>query len=160
MVQNIFRANIDIDKFSSGDSRLFVELAETKGQERGGFQWTPIWHDVCQLIIKAVEVERNNKPGSVYLEEFADVCSEVVTKYAPAEHVIIKGGRCIEYWVDRDSSKVFIRVLFREITDRIGWIAGEEVWELAVPVSEEKLKSLINNDSQWLVWNGKVIDIR
>jgi len=64
MVRNIFKARIEIDKFSSGDSRLFVEFADTKGQERGELQWTPVWHDVSQLMVKAVEVERQNKPGS------------------------------------------------------------------------------------------------
>jgi len=69
------------------------------------------------------------------------------------------GGRCTEYWVDRDSSKVFVRVLSREITDRVGWIAGEDIWELAVPLSEEKVMKLVGKDSQWLVWNGKVVEI-
>ena len=160
MVRNIFKARIEIDKFSSGDSRLFVEFADAKGQERGELQWTPVWHDVGQLIVKAVEVERQNKPGSTYLEQFASVCSDVVTKYAPVENAKIFGGRCTEYWVDRASSKVFVRVLWREITDRVGWIAGEIVWELAVPVSEEKLRTLIDSDSRWLVWNGKVVEIR
>jgi len=160
MVRNIFKARIEIDKFSSGDSRLFVEFADTKGQERGELQWTPAWHDVSQLMVKAVEVERQNKPGSTYLEQFASVCSDVVTKYAPVENAKIFGGRCTEYWVDRASSQVFVRVLWREITDRVGWIAGEIVWELAVPVSEEKLRALIDNDSRWLVWNGKVVEIR
>ena len=160
MVRNIFKARIEIDKFSSGDSRLFVEFADTKGQERGELQWTPVWHDVSQLMVKAVEVERLNKPGSIYLEQFAGVCSEVVTKYAPAEHVKIMGGRCTEYWVDHTDSKTYVRVLYREITDRVGWIAGEDVWELAVPVNEEKLMSLIGNDSRWLVWNGRVVEIR
>ena len=160
MVRNIFKARIEIDKFSSGDSRLFVEFADTKGQERGELQWTPVWNDVGQLIVKAVEVERQNKPGSTYLEQFASVCSDVVTKYAPVENAKIFGGRCTEYWVDRKSSKVFIRVLWREITDRVGWIAGEDVWELAVPVSEERLRTLIDSDSRWLVWNGKVVEIR
>ena len=160
MVRNIFKARMEIDKFSSGDSRLFVEFADTKGQERGELQWTPVWHDVAQLMVKAVEVERLNKPGSIYLEQFAGVCSEVVTKYAPAEHVKIMGGRCTEYWVDHTDSKTYVRVLYREITDRVGWIAGEDVWELAVPVNEEKLMSLIGNDSRWLVWNGKVVEIR
>jgi hypothetical protein len=159
MVQNIFRARIEIDKFSSGDSRLFIEFANVKGQERGELQWTPVWRDVGQLMVQAVEVERQNKPGSTYLEQFANICSEVVTKYAPAEHAKIMGGRCIEYWVDRDNSKSFIKVLAREITDRVGWIASEEVWELAVPLSEEKLRNLINAESTWLIWNGKVIEI-
>ena len=51
MVRNIFKARIEIDKFSSGDSRLFVEFADAKGQERGELQWTPnpdnpvnFWH--------------------------------------------------------------------------------------------------------------------
>jgi hypothetical protein len=83
----------------------------------------------------------------------------VVTKYAPTEHVKIMGGRCTEYWVDHTDSKTYVRVLYREITDRVGWIAGEDVWELAVPVNEEKLMSLIGNDSRWLVWNGKVVEI-
>ena len=63
--------------------------------------------------MKVVEVGRLNKLGSTYLEQFAGVCSEVVIKYAPAEHVTIMGGRCIEYWVDREKSKVFVRVLYR-----------------------------------------------
>ena len=160
MVRNIFKARMEIDKFSSGDSRLFVEFTDTKGQEHGELQWTPAWHDVGQLMVKAVEVERLNKPGSIYLEQFADICSEVVTKYAPAEHVKIMGGRCTEYWVDHTDSKTYVRVLYREITDRVGWIAGEDVWELAVPVNEEKLMSLIGNDSRWLIWNEKVVEIR
>ncbi len=159
MVQNIFKARIDIDKFSSGDSRLFIEFSDVKRKERGELQWTPVWHDVSQLMVQAVEVERKNKPGSTYLEQFANVCTEVVTKYAPAEHAKIMGGRCTEYWVDHENTKVFVRVLSREITDRIGWIASEEVWELAVPLSEEKLRKLINKDSSWLIWNGKVIEI-
>ncbi len=69
------------------------------------------------------------------------------------------GGRCTEYWVDRANSKVFVRVLYREISDRVGWIAGEDVWELAIPVTEERLRALIDNDSRWLVWNGKVVEI-
>ena len=160
MVRNIFKARIEIDKFSSGDSRLFVEFADTKGQAQGDLQWTPAWNDVSQLIVKAVEVERQNKPGSTYLEQFADVCSQVVTKYAPAEHVKIMGGRCTEYWVDSENAKVFVRVLYREITDRVVWISREDVWELSVPVNEEELRALIGNDSRWLVWNGKVVEIR
>jgi len=160
MVRNIFKARIEIDKFTSGDSRLFVEFADAKGQERGELQWTPVWYDVGQLMVKAVEVERQNKPGSTYLEQFADVCSKVVTKYAPAEHVKIMGGRCTEYWVDSEKEKVFVKVLWREISDKVGWIAGEDVWELVVPVSEEKLRMLIGSDSRWLVWNGKVVEIR
>lgn len=160
MVRNIFKARIEIDKFSSGDSRLFVEFADAKGKERGEIQWTPAWHDVGQLIVKAVEVERQNKRGSTYLEQFADVCSKVVTKYAPAEHVKIMGGRCTEYWVDSEKEKVFVKVLWREISDKVGWIAGEDVWELSVPVTEEELRALIGDDSRWLVWNGKVVEIR
>ena len=159
MARNIFRARMDIDEFADGCSRLFIEFADTKGQERGSLQWTPVWSDVSQLMVKAVEVERLNKPGSTYLEQFAGVCSEVVTKYAPVEHAKIMGGRCIEYWVDRANSKVFVRVLYREISDRVGWIAGEDVWELAIPVTEERLRALIDNDSRWLVWNGKVVEI-
>ncbi len=160
MVRNIFKARMEIDKFASGDSRLFVEFADTKGQERGELQWTPVWHDVGQLKVKAVEVERQNKPGSTYLEQFANVCSEVVTKYAPVEHAKIMGGRCTEYRVDRETSKVYITVFYREVTDRIGWIAGVVEWELAIPVTEEKLRALIGNDSLWLIWNGKVVEIR
>ena len=160
MVRNIFKARIEIGQFSSGDSRLYIEFADEKGQDHGEFQWTPCWTDVSQLMVNAVEVERQNKPGSTYLEQFAGVCSEVITKYAPAERVKIMGGRCIEYWVDRDCSKTFIRVLSREITDRVGWIAGEDIWELVVPLPEEKLKELINKDYEWLVWNNKVVEIR
>jgi len=160
MSKNIYKARMDMGTFSDGRSRLFVEFADTKEQLQGDLQWTPAWDDVSQLIVKAVEVERQNKPGSTYLEQFADVCSEVVTKYAPAEHVKIMGGRCTEYWVDRENSKVFVRVLYREVSDRVGWIAGEDVWELAAPVSEEELKALIGKDSMWLVWNGKVVEIR
>jgi hypothetical protein len=160
MSKNIYKAQMDIGTFSDGRSRLFVEFADTKEQSKGDLQWTPAWDDVSQLMVKAVEVERQNKPGSTYLEQFADVCSEVVTKYAPAERVQLLGGRCTEYWVDRENSKVFIRVLYREITDRVGWIVGEVVWELVVPVNEEKLKTLIGSDSKWIVWNGKVVEIR
>ena len=160
MTRNIFKARMDIDTFADGRSRLFIEFADTRGQEQGGLQWTPVWSDVSQLMVKAVEVERLNKSGSTYLEQFADVCSEVVTNYAPAEHVKIMGGRCTEYWVDHENSKVFVRVLYREITDRVGWIVGEDVWELVVPLSEEALRMLIDNDSRWLVWNGKVVEIR
>ena len=160
MSKNIFKAQMGIGTFKDGHSRLFVEFADTKGQAQGELQWTPVWNDVSELMVKAVEVERQNKPGSTYLEEFASVCSEVITKYAPAERVQILGGRCTEYWVDQENSKVFIKVLYREITDRVGWIAGEDVWELAVPVSEEKLRALIGKDSMWLVWNGKVVEIR
>jgi hypothetical protein len=110
-------------------------------------------------MVKAVEVERKNKPGSTYLEQFASVCADVVTKYAPAEHAKIMGGRCTEYWVDREISKSFVRVLAREITDRVGWITGEEIWEVAVPITEDKLRTLIGSDSQWLIWNGKVVEI-
>ena len=160
MSKNIYKAKMNVGAFSNGRARLFVEFADTKGQVQGDLQWTPAWDDVSELMVQAVEVERQNKPGSTYLEQFAAVCSEVVTKYAPAERVQIMGGRCIEYWVDREKSKTFIRVLYREITDRPGWIVGEDVWELAVPVSEERLRGLIGKDSQWIVWNGKVVEIR
>ena len=119
-----------------------------------------MWDDVSDLIIKAVEVERQNKPGSVYLDQFAEVCSRVVTKYAPATHVQIFGGKCLEYWVDSDKCKAFIRVLYREITDRPGWIVGEDTWELSIPISEDRLRNLINKDAHWIVWDGKVIEIR
>jgi len=160
MSKNIYKAKMNVGAFSNGRARLFVEFADTKGQVQGDLQWTPAWDDVSELMVQAVEVERQNKPGSTYLEQFAAVCSEVVTKYAPAERVQIMGGRCIEYWVDREKSKTFIRVLYREITDRPGWIVGEDVWELAVPVSEERLRGLIGKDSRWIVWNGKVVEIR
>jgi hypothetical protein len=160
MTKNIYKTRMEIGAFSDSRARLFVEFADTKGQAQGELQWTPAWDDVSELMVKAVEVERQNKPGSTYLEQFASVCSEVVTKYAPAEHVQIMGGRCIEYWVDSAKSKTFIRVLYREITDRPGWIAGEDQWELAVPINEERLRVLINRDCCWLVWNGKVIEIQ
>lgn len=157
---NIFKTKIDIGSFKDGCARLFVEFARNKGQTEGDLEWTPRWNDVTELMVAAVEVERRNKPGSTYLEQFADVCSEVVTKYAPASHVEILGGKCVEYWVDSTESKVFIRVLVREVTDRPGWIADQVKWELSIPVSEERLKSLINKDVLWLVWNEKVIEIR
>jgi hypothetical protein len=160
MSKNIYKAIIGIGTFRDGRSRLFMEFADTKDQDCGEFQWTPAWDDVSELIVQAVEVERLNKPGSTYLEEFASVCAQVVTKYAPAEHVKIMGGRCTEYWLDHAKSKTFIRVLYREVTDRVGWIVGEEVWELAVPITEEKLRTLVGNDSLWLIWNGKVVEIR
>ncbi len=67
MARNIFRARMDIDEFADGCSRLFIEFADTKGQERGSLQWTPVWSDVSQLMVKAVEVERLNKPGSTHI---------------------------------------------------------------------------------------------
>ncbi|MBA7505377.1 hypothetical protein ES705_47730 [subsurface metagenome] len=157
---NIYKARIEIGSFKDGHARLFIEFADTKGQQQGDLQWTPAWDDVSELMVTAVEVERQNKPGSIYLEKFADVCSRVVTKYAPASHVQIMGGKCVEYWSDNTKSKAFLRVLYREITDRPGWIVGEEVWELSIPISEERLKNLINKDVQWVVWDGKVVEIR
>src|SRR4030067_296545 len=124
MSKNIYKAKIGIGTFRDGRSRLFMEFSETKEQDYGEFQWTPAWDDVSELMVQAVEVERLNKPGSTYLEEFASVCTQVVTKYAPAERVKIMGGRCTEYWIDRERSQTFVRVLYREATDRVGWIVG------------------------------------
>ena len=158
-MRNIYKTKIDLGSFIDGRDRLFVEFADAKEKRQGDLQWTPAWDDVRDLMVKAVEVERQNKPGSVYLEQFANVCSEVVVKYAPADHVMVKGGRCIEYWVDSKSSKTFVRVLYREISDRPGWIAGEDVWELSIPISEDRLRNLIDRDVRWVVWNGGVIEI-
>jgi len=158
-MRNIYKTKIDLGSFIDGRDRLFVEFADAKEKRQGDLQWTPAWDDVRDLMVKAVEVERQNKPGSVYLEQFANVCSKVVVKYAPADHVMVKGGRCIEYWVDSKSSKTFVRVLYREISDRPGWIAGEDVWELSIPISEDRLRNLIDRDVRWLVWNGRVIEI-
>lgn len=160
MSKNIYKTRIDLGSFADSRARLFVEFADTKGQLLGDLQWTPSWDDVSDLMVKAVEVERRNKLGSMYLEQFANVCSEVVVKYAPAHHVKIMGGRCVEYWVDSTTFKAFVRVLYREISDRPGWIAGEDVWELSVPVSEDRLRDLINRDVGWVVWDEKVIEIR
>lgn len=157
---NIFKCRTDVGTFRDGHARLFIEFNNVKGQSQGDLQWTPAWNDVSDLMVKAVEVERQNKPGSVYLDQFAEVCSQVVTKYAPANHVQIFGGKCVEYQVDRDKNKVFIMVLYREITDRPGWIVGEDTWELSIPVTEDRLRNLINRDVQWVVWDGRVIEIR
>lgn len=159
MKKNIYKTKIDFGSFADGRARLFVEFADTKEKVQGDLQWTSAWDDVSNLMVKAVEVERRNKPGSMYLEQFANVCSEVVVKYAPVEHVEIKSGRCIEYWVDSATSKTFVRVLYREISDRPGWIAGEDTWELSIPISEDKLRNLIDRDVRWVVWNGRVIEI-
>lgn len=160
MTKNIYKTRIDLGSFADGHARLFVEFTDTKGQVQGDLQWTPAWDGVRELMVKAVEVERRNKPGSEYLEQFANVCSEVVVKYAPAQHVSILGGRCVEYWVDSTTSKAFVKVLYRELSDRPGWIAGEDNWELSIPVSEDRLRSLIGRDVRWVVWDGKVIEIR
>ncbi|GAI68864.1 unnamed protein product, partial [marine sediment metagenome] len=45
-------------------------------------------------------------------------------------------------------------------TDWPGWIVGEDTWELSIPISEDRLRNLINKDAHWIVWDGKVIEIR
>jgi hypothetical protein len=158
-MRKIYKTGIGFGSFPDGRTRLFVEFSD--GKEKGGdFQWTPNWNDVCELMIKAVEVERQNKPESTYLEQFADVCAKVITKYAPAMHVEVKGGRCVEYRAVPEISKVYVKVLWREISDKVGWVAGETTWELGVPLSEERLRNLIGKDVYWTVWNEKVIAIR
>jgi len=87
---NIYKATTDVGAFSDGRAHLFVESANVKGQPQGDLQWTPAWDDVSDLIVKAVEVERQNKPGSVYLDQFAEVCSRVVTKYAPPSQSLLQ----------------------------------------------------------------------
>ena len=160
MGRNIFKTRTGIGGFADGRARLFVEFADTKDKPQGDLEWTPRWDDVRDLIVQAVEVERRNRPGSTYLTQFADVCSEVIVKYAPAENVELVGGRLTRYWTDATTGKAWGTVLYREITDRPGWIAGQEDWEWGVPLTEDQLRDLINKDVEWLVWNRRVVQIR
>jgi len=160
VARNIYRIRTGIAAFADRRARLFVEFADAKERAQGDLEWTPRWDDVRDLMVQAVEVERRNSPESTYLRQFADVCSEVVVKYAPAESVELLGGRLTRYWVDRAQGKVWVTVLYREITDRPGWMAGEKDWELSIPLTEQDLRDLINKDVEWLVWNGKVVEIR
>ena len=159
MSTNIFKTSTRIGAFSDGRERLFVEFSTAKGQPRGDMQWTPAWDDVSDLMVNAVEVERRNKPGSTYLDEFAKVCSDVVVKYAPARHVKVIYGHATEFRVDQEASKPYIDVIWREVTDRPGWIAGRDTWELSVPLDEERLKRLMEEDHRLLIWNDRVVDI-
>ncbi len=158
MVQNIYKKRIGIGTFKDGRYRLFVEFQSDKDVD---YEWTPKWEDVCELIENAVEVERQNKPGSEYLEKFAEVCQKILTKYAPAKEVWRIKGELTSFWVSSEESKTYVEIKWRELTDRPRWYQGIRSFELGVPLSEEELKTLMSKvDVRWLIWNGKVIDYK
>ena len=159
VTKSVYKAKTDIGRFQDGRERLFVQFSESKGEHEGSLEWTPAWNDVRELLVNAVEVERRNTAGSSYLEQFAQACSEVIAKYAPAQDVKLVLGRCSHYRVDPEVSKAFVNVRYREVTDGPDWIAGDEEWELAFPLTEAGLQDLMfdQKEIKWLVWDGKVV---
>jgi hypothetical protein len=96
--RNLFLKNgWQLGVFQGGRARLYGTFRE-EGPATAQAEWTPKWPEVADLVVKAVEVERLNLPGSKYLEQFAAVCHEVVTKYAPVESAERIDARIARYW--------------------------------------------------------------
>ena len=107
-------------------------------------------------MVQAVEVERLNLPGSKYLERFAAVRHEVVTKYAPVESAERLNARIARCW--KNDEGVYISV---DTWSGTRWWTDAGTYGMAVPLSDEERRALLKYDDsvQMLVWNRVVVDI-
>lgn len=154
--RNLFLKNgWQIGTFQGGRARLCGTFREEGGPSAQP-EWTPKWAEVADLVVKAVEVERLNLPGSKYLEQFAAVCHEVVTKYAPVESAERLNARISRYW--KNGEGVYISV---DTWTGTRWWTEAGTYRMAVPLSDEELRALLKYDDsvQMLVWNRMVVDI-
>ena len=103
------------------------------------FEWTPTWNDangVATLLREAVRVERENKPGSSYLLEFADLARDIVIEHAPAVEIRRISGSFESYTSGDVETGPRIIVNRKEWGGQRYWIHGPEVSEIAVTIPE------------------------
>ena len=156
-LSKIFVAELGRGSFPGGRSRLYVAFSSSKGGSPQ-YEWTPEWlapgRGVADLLREAVRVERQNRPGSEYLREFAQLARDIITEHAPVSDISRIKGFLIEFHKAGPSVKVGQRG------------RGGKVWELtyglAISMREPLLKELVTTgkDVEWVLWNDDVIDVQ
>ncbi len=138
--RNLFLKNgWQIGTFQDGRARLYGSSREEGLARTAGVDAE--WAEVADLVVKAVEVERINLPGSKYLEQFAAVCHEVVTKYAPVESAERICAKITRYW----KNDVGVRISVDTWTGSRWW-TNAGTYGMAAPLSEEELRALLKHD--------------
>lgn len=163
MPPNIFaRPNIQFDTFPDGRKRLFVLLGPSKSGA-ASFEWTPHWMPkrdalgVTELLREAVRVERANRPLSELLKEFATLARDIIIEHAPPLEIERAWGKFTSYADNR------ITVNVGSPKSGGGWWSDRIVtWEMGITLPTEALRHLALQERAftWVVWDGKVIDVR
>ena len=165
MPRNIFARRIQRGKFGrTGDVRLYVEFSSTKGGP-AEWEWSPHWltpeQGVTDLLREAVRVERENRPDSSYLNEFANLARDIIIEHAPPAQIRRFKGDLLDY--DHGDGKApTVRIQEKTWTGTKWWIDDASTWEVGVPFTTEVLRELaMNGDKlEWITWDGKIIDVR
>lgn len=143
--------------FRDGRVRLYGEFRDAANASPT-YEWTPAWNDTARMLVEAVEVERLNEGGNDksrhrFLEQFADVCREIIVKYANFSSAKMVNGSAsvIERKDDPERLAVTIDV------DGGSWVTHD----LDVALTERQIMWLIKSERQlkFFLWNDRIVDV-
>lgn len=165
MPASVYSVEISRGTFTDGRARLRVMFSNTQGGTPQ-YEWTPRWLEprrgVADLLREAVRVERDNRPGSQWLKEFAALARDIVIEHAPPVEVRRQHGRFFGYSASSGKSAPEVTVV---VGDLLGsgkfWTDDlKETWVVTTPLTTEALRELQQGGIHtWLLWDNGVIDV-
>jgi hypothetical protein len=154
--------------FNDGRTRLFGKFAEPNAPAVH-FEWTPHWNDTARLLVEAVEVERLNEPdpgpGRIrhrFLQQFADVCREIIVNYADFESCERVRGQIVKIYKVDSPERLMISI---DRGDGDGHYGGDPFqvgsYDLDMPLTAAQIRWLVMDGSTFncLLWNNRIVDI-